>query len=194
MIHNTSSEIEAIEYFTKREQMKNPHLRVLKTRTVLNVQNFYKEFFQLHSKQGSVTGLQQHGLFIKHSVSYSTLKSLKQLKLINNIKPGKFIFLNPNLDIENAIMVIRFRNLIQEKNKQIREARKNKAKKYQENKNNKKEVIDNKFLIKKELIGNLTKKSPKIKELVNPVKIEKRKYTKKKQSFFKRLITFIFGK
>ena len=194
MIHNTVSSIAEIEYYAKKEQSRNLNLRVLKTKTILNVQNFYKDFFQLHSKQGFIKGLEQHGLFIKHGVSYSTLKALKQLKLIGNIKPGKFTFLNPNLSIEHAIMVIRVRNMIQEKNRQIREAKRNKAKKYQENKNNKKEIIDNKFLNRKELIHNISKKSQKIKELVEPIKIEKRKYKKKNKSIFRRILKFIFGK
>jgi hypothetical protein len=175
------------------EQNNHPKLRVLKSQTILNTISFYQDLVNKTKKDGFVLGVEQHKLFIKHSVSYSTLKALKQLKLITTIRPGVFEFANSNLSIVNAMKAIRLRNVIQEKNRIARYKKLAKLKEDIEKQSKKEKIKNVGNLTNKELAYNLTKKNPRVK-LLEPTKVEPRKYNKKKKPFFRRLLNLFLGK
>jgi hypothetical protein len=94
-------------------------VRAIQISTIEHVQTFYEEF-KNESKKGIITSLEQHTLFKKNKVPYTTIKSLIKLNFITRIDVGKYEFKKDKLTTEEALKVVRYRNMLQAKNTIIR--------------------------------------------------------------------------
>lgn len=91
------------------------NIRAIQISTIEHVQMFYSAF-KNESKKGSVTSLEQHRLFKENKVPYTTIKSLIKLNFISRIDIGKYEFKKDKLSTEEALKVVRYRNMLQAKN------------------------------------------------------------------------------
>ena len=94
---------------------KQTNMRAIQFSTIEHVQMFYNAF-KNESKKGIITSLEQHRLFKENKVPYTTIKSLIKLNFVSRIDIGKYEFKKDKLTTEEALKVVRYRNMLQAKN------------------------------------------------------------------------------